>query len=323
MADGMTDRPTRVAVACQGGGSHTAFTAGVLRRLLGEPDPEYDLVGISGTSGGALCAALAWYGLAHPDEDPGELLTDFWAEVAARSPVDRVANDWLRWEIGLRRMGVPLPEVSPSASPGARWGQNRLRELVERHVDFEAVPDLAAESDTALLISAIEVLTGEFEVFREADLSPEALLASTAEPNLFEAVELDGGVYWDGLFSKNPPIKDFSTTPDIRDPDEVWLVKINPQERSRVPRSLDGVMDRRNELSGNLALNAEVGFIRQINRWIEQGYLPDRYTHTEIRRIPFKRQGLDWRTKLDRDPAFIERLIRDGEQQAESFLAGW
>jgi NTE family protein len=146
------------------------------------------------------------------------------------------------------------------------------------------------------------------------------LLASTAEPNLFEAVEHDGGVFWDGLFSKNPPIKDFSTTADIRDPDEVWLIKINPQERSRVPTSLDGIMDRRNELSGNLALNGEIAFIRQINEWIEQGYLPERYTHTEIRRIRFKRQGLDWRTKLDRDPAFIERLIQDGHQQAEAFL---
>ena len=28
-------RKRRVVIACQGGGSHTAFTAGVLKRLLG------------------------------------------------------------------------------------------------------------------------------------------------------------------------------------------------------------------------------------------------------------------------------------------------
>ena len=44
--------PTNVAIACQGGGSHTAFTAGVLQTLLPElADSDYRLVGLSGTSG--------------------------------------------------------------------------------------------------------------------------------------------------------------------------------------------------------------------------------------------------------------------------------
>jgi NTE family protein len=50
------DEPTRVAIACQGGGSHTAFTCGVLRRLLAAWDDGYELVGISGSSGGAFNA---------------------------------------------------------------------------------------------------------------------------------------------------------------------------------------------------------------------------------------------------------------------------
>jgi NTE family protein len=51
----------RVAIACQGGGSHTAFTAGVLGRLLGAEElNRYEIVGLSGTSGGAVCALLAW-----------------------------------------------------------------------------------------------------------------------------------------------------------------------------------------------------------------------------------------------------------------------
>jgi NTE family protein len=33
----------KVAIACQGGGSHTAFTAGVLKRLLKESDG-YEIV---------------------------------------------------------------------------------------------------------------------------------------------------------------------------------------------------------------------------------------------------------------------------------------
>src|SRR4051794_36757839 len=53
----------RVAIACQGGGSHTAFTAGVLQGLLGQLPEEVDVVALSGTSGGAICASLAWDGL--------------------------------------------------------------------------------------------------------------------------------------------------------------------------------------------------------------------------------------------------------------------
>lgn len=71
MSDTATDGddPTRVAIACQGGGSHTAFTAGVLKGLLREWDDEYELVGISGTSGGAFNALAAWYGLVTAGED--------------------------------------------------------------------------------------------------------------------------------------------------------------------------------------------------------------------------------------------------------------
>ena len=50
----------KIAIACQGGGSQTAFTAGALKTLCeARIDEEFDVVGISGTSGGAVCATLA------------------------------------------------------------------------------------------------------------------------------------------------------------------------------------------------------------------------------------------------------------------------
>ncbi|QLH83062.1 patatin-like phospholipase family protein [Halosimplex pelagicum] len=316
----MSDETPNVAVVCQGGGSHTAFTAGVLGELFDHPEPDANVVGFSGTSGGAICALLAWYGRVHPDRSPRDLLVEFWADLAARRPAHRFANAAVQWGSGLEQMGFAVPEVSPYHSAGARWGQTEMRRLLDRHVDFAAIPDLLDGSEPALLVSAIDVLSGEFEIFREDEICPEAILASAAEPHLFEAVEYDGGLYWDGLFSKNPPIQDFMTMDDVTDPDEVWLVKINPQERARVPKTMAEINDRRNELAGNLSMNGEIRFVKQVNEWIEKGYLPDRYTHTEIKRIRFRRQGLDWRTKLDRSPEFIDRLIRDGEQAAASFL---
>ncbi|MBV9413690.1 MAG: patatin-like phospholipase family protein, partial [Solirubrobacterales bacterium] len=84
---------TRIAIACQGGGSHTAFTAGVLDRLCGDVLDTHEIVGLSGTSGGAVCALLAWYALR--DGDPaaaGRLLSEFWADNSATSPWERLTN---------------------------------------------------------------------------------------------------------------------------------------------------------------------------------------------------------------------------------------
>jgi len=317
----MSTDATNVAIACQGGGSHTAFTAGVLRKLLRDLPSEYNIIAFSGTSGGAACATLAWYGYVHPDKEPGELLSGFWNDLSASSPLHRAANNIIRWSIQLQRAGIPVPELSPADSPGAKWGKDEFRRLLESYVDFDTVPDLLDGSEPGLFLSAIDVCAGTFEIFREDDLSSDAIIASAAEPHLFEAVEIDGKHYWDGLFSKNPPLNDFMEAQDVADPDEIWVIKINPQQRPEPPRSMEGINNRRNELSGNLSMNAEIRFLERVNDWIDKGYLPDRYTYTDIKRIRFpKSNRLDWRTKLDRDPEFIERMVQDGEKQAQAFL---
>ena len=41
------------------------------------------------------------------------------------------------------------------------------------------------------------------------------ILASAAIPNLFRSVKVDGGTYWDSLFSQNPPVRELlDTRPD-------------------------------------------------------------------------------------------------------------
>ena len=99
MSDGS---PTKVAIACQGGGSHTAFTAGVLKGLLHGWDDEYELVGISGTSGGAFNALVTWYGLVTADAAEAiDLLDALWDDLKADGLADRVANGWV---VGLSRI---------------------------------------------------------------------------------------------------------------------------------------------------------------------------------------------------------------------------
>ena len=102
--DGL-EKTRRVAIACQGGGSHTAFTAGTLKKRLVERHERYDFVAFNGTSGGAVCALLAWYALIEHGKgeagarEAGHLLDQFLVEDnAAKDPPERLLIGWLRWQ---------------------------------------------------------------------------------------------------------------------------------------------------------------------------------------------------------------------------------
>jgi len=314
--------PTRVAIACQGGGSHTAFTAGVLKELLREWDDGYELVGISGTSGGAFNALAAWYGLVTADEARAvELLDAIWADLSASDPVDRFLNEFV---VGLSRFGstgAPTFEISPYQVPGPELGKTEIRETLERHIDFEEVPGLCRVDAPELVVGTVNINAGVFETFTNEAVTPEAVLASAAVPTMFEAVEINGHYHWDGLFSQNPPIDDLMTVDADRKPEELWVIQINPQEREGEPTSLEEIADRRNELSGNISLNQELGVIERVNEWVEAGHLPaDEFTKTEIRRIAMG-EAYHCSTKVDRRPSFVEELMELGETRAAEFLS--
>ncbi|AXG05640.1 patatin-like phospholipase family protein [Haloplanus rubicundus] len=357
----MSDDPTRVAVACQGGGSHTAFTAGVLRRLLAEPDADYDLTAFTGTSGGALCALVAWYGLRTADAATARRdLAEFWADIETRGPVDSLVNFGV---VGLARLldgGFPVAQISPAYNAGARMAKRRLRDAVEAQVDPAVLADLVAEADPSapkLLVSAVDATDGTFEIFTdrpvEVDdgdvdrstawldehpkpLSVDAVLASASVPTVFEGVRMPdepGGPvheYWDGLFSQNPPIRNLLDGPDRAGakPDEIWLVRINPRTQRGDFSTLAAIADRRNELAGSLSLAQELHFVDRVNDWIDDGVLPrERYKPVTVRELALDESRLDGErplrtaSKLDRRAGFIEDLLALGERQADDFLA--
>jgi NTE family protein len=314
----------RVAIACQGGGSHTAFTAGVLQRLL-QPErlEEYDVVGLSGTSGGAVCATLAWAALVEGDPArAGRLLEGFWIDNAATAPHERLLNAWGLWASAASQF-VVAPAVSPYDMPFSDRGLEDFRAMLLRQVDPAALgvrPD-----DAMLLIGAVDVLSGEFRTFnsRRETITADAVLASAAIPTIFRAVHLDGGTYWDGLFSQNPPVRELADTA----PDEIWVIQINAPERETEPTTVVEIADRRNELAGNLSLHQELHFIEKIDELLEEGVIAPggRYKPIMVRVIELSRSRLSaWlgpASKLNRDPAFIRELIEHGEERAEEFLA--
>lgn len=313
--------PTNVAIACQGGGSHTAFTAGVLQGLLREWDAADELVGISGTSGGAFNAVATWYGLVTGTEDDAiDLLDGLWRDLKADAGVDQFLNRWL---VGLSKVeatGIPVPRVSPYFNPGAAIGRDQIRRVLERHIDFDRIAALCAQDVPELVIGTVNVNAGIFETFTNEDVTAKAVLASAAVPNLFEAVEINGHYHWDGLFSQNPPIDELMAVDVARKPDELWVIQINPQEREEEPKTMEEIADRRNELAGNISLNQEIRFIERVNQWLDDGHLPEsKFSHTTIHRISMDR-AYHCSTKLDRSPDFIDELVELGENQADAFL---
>ena len=187
----------RVAIACQGGGSHTAFTAGALRKILEEVRDErsYEIVALSGTSGGAVCAFLAWYALLEDDNEEAAIraLRSFWtADNAAYLRVgdlssvgDVMANDLLSTSTLMRRtaeaaFGVGFtPELSPYRFHDLfDYWRRRLREAIEKNVRAidpttkedidQSIAERVSESgkDLRLFVGAVNALTGDFKVFK-------------------------------------------------------------------------------------------------------------------------------------------------------------
>jgi NTE family protein len=281
---------------------------------------------------------LAWYALLENDGEEAaaratELLDSFWKDNSASAPYDRLWNDWTVW-VNRLQGAVVLPAVSPYSTQLSCWGQERLRSMLEERVRFAQIETPLQDSSPMLLVGAVDVLSGEFRAFnsRRDRIAAETILASAALPTLFRAVRTDGGVYWDGLFSQNPPVRELT---DAK-PDEIWIIQIDPERREVEPKSMVDILDRRNELAGNLSLYQELHFIEKINELVDklgEGENPENkrlripgeegkeYKPIRVRRIEMSR-ALDFASKLDRSPPFIRGLMDYGEERAEAFLRG-
>jgi NTE family protein len=301
-------KPIRVAVACQGGGSHTAFTAGVLEEILRRREEKAIAIdALSGSSGGAMCAFLAWVGLLTDDVPKSiHLLEQFWTRIAANSWWDALGNAAL--VMGQSQM--VRVDCSPYLFP--EWGRQTLENLLKELVNVEAIAGLIRKDSPELLVGAVDVRSGGFHTFRNQDVTVDALLASAAIPMLFRSAPVGQEFYWDGLYSQNPPVRDLAR----RKPDEIWIIQVNPPARGAIPQTQEAIRDRRNELAGNLSLEQELFFIRKINQFVDQGC----FHNGEYKRITIKKaimeRDLPYASKLDRNPGFIRDMIAYGRSQA-------
>ena len=321
-ADTATRPEVLIDLALQGGGSHGAFTWGVLDRLLEEPWLRIEA--ISGTSAGAMNAAVLAHGWTQGGAAGAKAALDsYWravARAAAFSPLQRSPLDRLfgRWSLDSSPAYLTFDLMTRVFSPYHLnpLDLNPLRALLAASIDFEQL----ARSSIKLFITATSVRTGRGRIFRNGEISADVLLASACLPTMFQAIEIDGEYYWDGGFAGNPTI-----TPLIRESaaQDTILVQINPRERTDVPRTANDVLNRLNEISFNSSLMKELRMIALLRQVADPGHGEgERWAGMRTHRIwTDKLAEFGASSKLNAEWEFVAMLKEEGRRSADQFLA--
>lgn len=316
------DRATcAVGLALQGGGSHGAFTWGVLDRLLEER--WLSIAGISGTSAGAMNAAVMIDGYAAGGQEGARAaLEKYWRDVsqaALLSPFQRSPLDMMmgRWTLDASPAFIAMDLISRVVSPYDLnlSGANPLVGILDRNIDFGRL----AIAPIKLFVTATNVHTGKGRVFRNSEITSEVLLASACLPTLFQAIEIEGESYWDGGYSGNPTI-----TPLVREctSKDTIVVQINPISRPEIPHSAREIQNRLNEVSFNAVLLKELRMIALMRQVANPGNCEGAlWADMRIHRISSEVMlSLGYSSKLNAEWQFLCMLRDEGRRSAELFL---
>jgi NTE family protein len=266
-----------VAIALQGGGSHSAFAWGVLDELLEKVgEGQLRIAAISGASGGALNAAVCAYGLRENAKAAQDRLRKFWISVSEKSlwpenPLQSMLPESSpqRWNVDLNPLAIGFGMAEQITSPYTNpWGsQNVLRPLLA-----EAIPDFSAFADSnapRLFVSATAVDRTALRIFGPGEITIDALLASACLPTFFQAVTIDGTPYWDGGYLANPALN-----PLLDHADDLLTILIDPLEvKGGPPMTPRQIVNRINEVSFSASWVLEMRQIQLINKLCEEGLL--------------------------------------------------
>lgn len=311
----------KIDLALQGGGAHGAFTWGVIDRLLDEKDIE--ICGLSGTSAGAMNAAVMASGYAHDGRVGAQkALEAYWKAVSdagrfspfQRSLIDRLIGHWtLDYSPTYAIADAMGRLMSPYDTPVG--GINPLREIIDQHVDYKAL----VRGPVKVFITATNVRTGRGRVFRQHEINAEVLLASACLPTIFRSVEIDGDPYWDGGYSGNP-----SLVPLIKECEsmDTIIVQINPYERPGIPTKAGEIISRLNEISFNAVLIKELRMMALLRRATptdagEGGLWGAQRIHLVTSDLMLE---LGYTSKLNAEWEFLTMLRDEGRKVADNFI---
>jgi NTE family protein len=311
-------RPLNLAL--QGGGTHGAFTWGVLNRLL--QCPSIDFEGLSGSSAGAMNAVILADGwLKGGPAGAQAALGTFWHEVGKLMPPGMVQGQGE--SIHLSTASKLLANWAGHFSPTQLnpFELNPLRDLLTRLVDFE---QLRARSPFKLFVAATQANTGKLRIFREHELTLEMLLASACLPKIHHPVDIDGEPYWDGGYSANPAVFPLFYECDT---DDVLLVLLSPLRRDDAPRTVREIDERITELSFSATFMREMQTFARAAEFSDVSAGKNGRLEAKLRSMRFHMIDVCHITSLERTETralahapFLELLRDQGHERASNWL---
>ncbi len=255
MSDAKASGSAPIGLALQGGGAHGAFTWGVLDRLLEHGELSFSRV--SATSSGALNALAVAQGWMNGGREGARTCLDvLWQRIAGHP----MSAPWI--------FGSRMPAAQPGAQNLHRYftarqinpiAINPVEQIAEVMFDFE---QLRAEAPFPIHLAATRVRDGGLCLFGPADLSVDALLASTCLPQIFAPVSIGGETYWDGGWAGNPVLE------PLLGPDQastILGILVQPLDRSEIPRTPEKIATRIGELGFSSA------FLRELRSLLMRG----------------------------------------------------
>ena len=331
----MSDKKT-INLALQGGGSHGAFTWGVLDYLL--EDGRFDFECVTATSAGAMNAVALAHGLLEDGQEGArESLQDFWYEVSASGGfLGTMKNATVDLNESFRKY---IPDWAMASTPYYKYTAfenftdmfspyqfnplnfNALRPVLEKTVDMERLR--SSQEGLKIFLNATNVRTGAEKVFSQQELSIDVVLASAALPFLFQAVEVEGEKYWDGGYMGNPSLWPLFYNAQSRD---VLIVHINPIIREELPQQAFDIENRINEITFNATFLKEIRSIAFVKKLLKEDMLKeehkDKYKNMLLHAVRTDKAltEVSIATKFSTDWTFLQHLRDLGRAEAAKWV---
>jgi NTE family protein len=309
----------KIALALQGGGSHGAFTWGVLDRLLDEP--AIDIIGVTGTSAGALNSVVLVDGLVRGGpKQARDQLRRLWEGVGAMPGFGRLFSGISGEEAAttpLESIPAYLESVKKTFSPAALAPSNDepMRPLLTDLIDFDR---LRLQNEIRLTVCATNARTAIRRVFTHENVSIDAVLASACLPQLYRTVDIDGEPYWDGGLTGNPALGPLLTR--VEDCDLI-IIRVDPINRPEAPRTIQDVLNRTVEISNNSTFWLEIGAVAVVLRFVDESRSPFGRTRFHIVEASPIMEKFPMSSKLNNYPPLLEYLFELGRETGDAWIA--
>ena len=305
-----------VSLALQGGGSHGAFTWGVLDRLL--EDTSLQVEGVSGTSAGSInAAALACGMIKGEHEGSKKELEKFWRALSHSSGAFNPYQTW-HSTFGFDVFSFWNNMFSQVFSPSQLnpFNYNPLQGILRKTIDFDALQKTNA---IKLFISATNVETNRVKIFENNELCEEALLASSCLPTFFQAVKWKENYYWDGGYMANPMLEPLIYNCGTKD---IIIVPINPIHRKGAPTTSREILDRLNEITFNASLMREIRDLIKMEKLSTSSPTDNPFMGVRLHCIQNEKfmRSLGANSKYNTDWAFLRELKDVGRETAHQWI---